>query len=113
MALGNPKDYTAKVGNIFLTLAQAVLGLRLVFSLLNADVNNTFVRWVYAMSEPLLAPIRGIIPPQTYDNSVILEFRVLFAMVAWSVVGYVVMSYIEKIPKPKGVKLNLKDIIKF
>lgn len=103
--MAHPQEVTTKLNHVFVSLVEAVLGLRVIFELLNADVTNGVVRWVYSMSEPLLAPFRGIYPPAEYSNTYVLDFPVLFAMVAYAVVGYVVFSYVSSLPKPKAVSV--------
>jgi len=47
---------------VFWVLDLAVL-LRVLFSWINPDPYNTLVRWVYQLTEPILAPLRRVIPP--------------------------------------------------
>jgi len=47
---------------VFWVLDLAVL-LRVLFSWINPDPYNMLVRWVYQLTEPILAPLRRVIPP--------------------------------------------------
>ncbi len=50
------------IDTIFWLLDLAIL-LRVLFSWINADLFNPLVRFIYQVTEPLLAPLRRIIPP--------------------------------------------------
>jgi uncharacterized protein YggT (Ycf19 family) len=99
--MGDPKTTTNKMVTTFWGLANIVLGVRLVFSLVNADTTNSFVKWVYSMSGTLLAPFRNIMPEQAFDHTYVLEFRVLFAMAAYGAVAYLVLALIGAVPNPR------------
>jgi uncharacterized protein YggT (Ycf19 family) len=99
--MGDPKITANKMVTTFIGLAELVLGIRLVFSLVNADATNSFVLWVYSMSDTLLSPFRNIMPEQAFDHSYVLEFRVLFAMAAFAVVGYLALALVGAVPNPR------------
>lgn len=50
------------IGFIFWVLDLAIL-LRVLFSWINADPSNVLVQLVYQITEPILAPLRRLIPP--------------------------------------------------
>lgn len=110
--MAHPKDVTLKLTHTFVSLAELVLGARLIFSLVDADTTNGVVRWVYSMSEVLLAPIREVLPSVSYSNTYVLEFRVLFAMVVIAVFGYLVMVLVNVLPKPKSPSTGVKSVLK-
>ena len=97
----DPKVTANKLVTTFVGLAELVLGIRLVFSLVNADATNSFVLWIYSMSGTLLAPFRNIMPEEAFDHSYVLEFRVLFAMAAIAVVGYLVLALMGAVQNPR------------
>lgn len=100
-----------------MTLAQAALGLRVIFSLFNFDATNAFVRWIYSMTDTLLQPFTGWFPEETFDHTYVLEFRVLFAMAAYAVVGYLALALVNWAggkkpgtePKVGGLRKWLRD----
>jgi YggT family protein len=55
---------TANVLDILLKSFEAVILIRVVLSWANASAYNNFVRVIYALSEPFLAPFRKILPPR-------------------------------------------------
>jgi hypothetical protein len=104
MEIRNPKTIAARLTQVFVTLALFVLGLRVVFSLLDADLTNGFVRWVYETSIPLMSPVRGIFDTIVVSNGHNLELPVLFAMMAYAVLAVVVMGVIAWMPEAKPAK---------
>ncbi|HEX5798097.1 MAG TPA: YggT family protein [Candidatus Saccharimonadales bacterium] len=109
----HPRDITLKLGHVFVALAEAVLAVRVVFSLVNADTTNGVVRWFYDMSEPLLQPIRGVFPSVEYPNAYVLELPVIFAMVGYAVFGYLVVLLVNKNPNPKVLAdFKIKEALK-
>lgn len=104
--MGNPRRLAERLVHLFVLLAEVFLGFRLVFRLLNADTTNSFVRWVYSMTETLLEPFSGWFPAELFDNTYVLEYRTLFAMAAFAVIGYAALAFIHWLPKPKLEQIN-------
>nr|MBC7244785.1 YggT family protein [Chloroflexota bacterium] len=50
------------INMVFWVLDLAIL-LRVLFSWINADPSNVLVRLVYQITEPILVPLRRLIPP--------------------------------------------------
>ena len=76
------------------TLVEVVLGLRLVLRLFGASASAPFVNWIYETSGPLLVPFEGMFPTPALDGFFVLEFTTLFAIVAYSIAGYVLSQLI-------------------
>lgn len=73
------------------------LVLRSLLKLLGASPAAPFVKWVYAVSDPLLAPFAGMFPSPAIEQGFIIEFNTLFAIVAYSFVFYLVASVLDEI----------------
>ena len=81
--------------NFFLAIVEGFLGLRFLLRLFGANANTGFVNWVYEMSEPLLAPFRGIFPVQVFENRYVIEFSTLFAMLIYAIFGLILVYLIN------------------
>jgi YggT family protein len=81
--------------NFFMILVESFLGLRLVLKLLGANPSNAFVSWIYDMSDVLLDPFRGIFPARTLDNTFVLEFSTLFAMLMYLLGGILLLALVD------------------
>jgi uncharacterized protein YggT (Ycf19 family) len=58
--------------DFFVGLAIALLALRVLFRLFDANSANGFVHWVYQTSDVVLAPFRGIFPSQVISPGHVL-----------------------------------------
>lgn len=73
------------------------LVLRFLLKLLGASAVAPFVQWVYAVTDPLLAPFAGMFPSPALERGLALEFNTLFAIVAYSFVFYLITSVLSEI----------------
>jgi len=71
-------------------LLEACLGLRVVFRLLEANVNTGFVSFIYNLTDPFVRPFAGIFNDPTSDGAVLdsgaLVAMVIYALIAWALV---------------------------
>ncbi len=104
MNYGDSRERGRKLIYLFVTLAEVLLAFRFVISLLDADYTNAFIRWVYSTTDVLLLPFRSVFPDVDYSSVHVLEFPVLFAMVAYGFIGYVVVSILFWLPQPPAAK---------
>ena len=86
--------------DVFISIAEAILGLRVIFRLFAANANNSFVHWIYQTSDTLMSPFRGIFPQVNISNGHVLDISALFAMLVWAVVGYLILALIGLVPAP-------------
>ena len=112
----DPKRMSSQITQAFVSLAEATLFVRIVFRLFDADTGNSFVQWVYAMSEPLLEPLRNVISSTEFDQRLVLDFQALLAMAFWAVVGYLVLVVVNVVPKPRydrnsGLRKWLRNVV--
>jgi YggT family protein len=66
---------------LLLQIYEIILLLRVLLSWFQIDPYNPLVRILYTLTEPLLAPIRQILPPAgMMDFSPLVAFLLLFAL---------------------------------
>ena len=70
---------------LFLAIAEAFLCMRFLLRLFGASIGAPFTQWVYASSEPLLYPFRGIFTTRVVEPGYIVEFSTLFAIIAYAI----------------------------
>lgn len=68
--------------------------LRFSLRLLAANPGTPFVRFVYDSSTPILAPFAGIFPSPVIERGHIVEFSTLFAIIAYSLMMYLILELI-------------------
>jgi len=81
--------------NFFIGIVEVFLGVRFLFRLLGANSNNAFVSWLYDVSGQLLEPFRGIFPVEAVEPGYVLEFSTLFAMVAYGLLGFLILTLVD------------------
>ena len=79
-----------------LTVAESVIGLRVLFRAL-ASRDEGFVRFVYAVSVPLVAPFRPIVTDQSVgrDGKRVIEVSSLIAMLLLFLGAYLLVTLID------------------
>lgn len=67
-------------------LIYAVLGIRLVLTLLAARPEAPFAQFIFRVSEPLYAPFRGLLPNLTTEAGFTVALPLIFAMLVYGLV---------------------------
>lgn len=82
-------------------LVDVVIAIRFVMKLLAANSSSGFVSFMYNLSEPLVAPFRGIFGTPAAGGSV-LEPASLVAIVIYSLIAWGIVALIRLLTAPKG-----------
>ncbi|GBE58314.1 YGGT family protein [bacterium BMS3Abin01] len=96
----------AKINGIIWLLfgiLEALIGMRVILKLLEANPYNGFVNFVYDITYPFLAPFFGIVGTPSSNGSV-LEASSLIAMLVYLFIAWVITSMIRLIMTPAKVK---------
>ena len=72
--LGNLVIALAKVIDVLLVMMYWLILVRALISWVNPDPFNPIVQFLFRTTEPILEPIRRIIPPMAIDLSPIIAF---------------------------------------
>lgn len=71
------------------TFVQALLVFRVVFKIINANSVNSFVSWVYSISDTLIQPFQGIVADTITIDRFTIELTPLIALLFFSIIGFV------------------------
>ncbi len=85
---------TLKVSEIFssvLIVLEGLLLFRLAFKLFGANPTNDFVEFIYRLSQPLLAPFRGIFSDRV-EGGLVFESATFIAIVVYALIAQVLIS---------------------
>lgn len=74
---------------------EALIGIRFILLLINANKGNSLVNWVYEYSTPFVKPFYGITSSSWELFGVELDLNSLVALAFYMVVGYVVIELIK------------------
>ena len=95
--------------NIFVGAVTVALGLRFILKLFGANSSNDFVQWVYATSDVLLDPFRGIFPAREIANGFVFEFSTFFALIVYAILGmFAVWAVAALTPSPTVVTKKVR-----
>lgn len=75
-----------------LTILEAILGLRVLFSLLGANQSNGFAQLIYTVSYPFVAPFFGIFGYTFKAGVSRLEIETLVAMAIYALAAYLIVK---------------------
>ncbi len=89
----NVRYLTGYLLNLFFVLVEGFLAIRFLLKIFGASASNGFVSWIYEMSDVLLSPFRGIFPVRVFENTYVLEFSALFAMLMYAIAA-LVLTYL-------------------
>lgn len=93
---GNLIGAVASVLDFLITVAYFILLARVVISWVNADPYNPIVKFLYAVTEPVLRPFRRLVPPWRtggLDISPIIVFLILFFIRMFAVTSLHQLAY--------------------
>ena len=82
---GNLFTALAAIVNVVLSMAYWLILIRALISWVNPDPYNNIVQFLYRTTEPILQPIRRILPPMRIDISPIVAFIVIIFLKAFLV----------------------------
>lgn len=80
-------------------LIDILLVFRFVLKLLAANSQAGFVAWVYNTTQPLLNPFLMAFPTPKASGGFTLEFTTLFAIFAYTFIGYLVQELLSAVDK--------------
>jgi len=84
---------TAGIVDIVLSFMYWVILIRALISWVNPDPNNPIVQFLYRVTEPILEPIRRLMPPMGIDISPILAFLAIIFLKGFLVQSLIDLSY--------------------
>jgi len=74
-------------------VVETILAARFLLRLLGANTSTPFVNFVYTLSDPLVAPFRGIFSSLIREGTVV-EWSTLAGMIVYALVGYAVVRLV-------------------
>ncbi|MCK5083174.1 MAG: YggT family protein [Candidatus Omnitrophica bacterium] len=83
----------ASVADIVLSIFYWLILIRALISWVNPDPHNVIVQFLYRATEPILKPIRRLLPPMGVDLSPIIAFLAIIFFRGFIVATLVDISY--------------------
>jgi hypothetical protein len=82
------------------SVLEVVLGLRLLFRLLGANPQNSFITVLYRLSHVFVGPFNGIFNDQALGNQSVLEVSTLIAIALYALLAWGLVALAETILRP-------------
>lgn len=90
----------ARIVALIFGLIQLIIGLRIVFLLLNAREANALVAFILDLSRPLVAPFEGIFQTNALQaGGSVLDIAAIVALIGWTVVELIILA-LMRVPRP-------------
>ena len=97
-----PYNHRLERGIWFLVgLIDTLIAIRFFMRLLGASSDSGFVRFVYGITGPLVAPFRGIFA-ESGQGTYILEPAAIVAILIYSLIGWALIALIKILSAPRG-----------
>lgn len=91
-----PLYYVRRVLSLLFGVLAVLLGLRIVLLLLVANQQNTIVDFVYGVTEPFVAPFRGIFQfNEVRAGDATLDVAALIALIGWMLIYVLLMAILR------------------
>lgn len=92
-AVSNLIRALASIVDIVLSIFYWLILIRALISWVNPDPYNVIVQFLYRSTEPVLRPIRRILPPMGLDFSPIIAFLAIIFLKGFLVATLIDLSY--------------------
>ena len=98
----NRRSWVVNSVTFLLGVLEVVLVLRFIFRLLGASQDNSFLLFLYNLSQVFVAPFHGIFHDQVLGTHSIFELSTLIAMVVFALLGWGLVALSCVIFAPNG-----------
>jgi uncharacterized protein YggT (Ycf19 family) len=92
-----PLSYARRVVSLIFGILAVLLVLRVLFLLLVANETNAIVDFIYAVTEPFVAPFRGIFNIDTVSpgGASVLDVAAVVALIGWFLIYLLIMAILS------------------
>jgi uncharacterized protein YggT (Ycf19 family) len=91
-----PLYYARRVVSLVFGILAVLLGIRIVLLLLVANPGNSIVDFVYSVTEPFVAPFRGIFQiDQVVAGDATLDIAAVIALIGWLLIYLLIMAILR------------------
>ena len=92
-----PLYYARRIVSLLFGILAVLIGLRILLLLLVANETNAIVDFVYGVTEPFVAPFRGIfrIDQVTPGGGSVFDVAALVALVGWLLIYLLIMAVLR------------------
>ena len=96
----NRRVWVTRTLSACFSVLEVILALRLLFRLLGANPQNSFITLLYGLSHVFVSPFNGIFNDQALGNRSVLEVSTLIAIALYALIGWGLVALAETILRP-------------
>jgi hypothetical protein len=97
----NRSVWVTRTISVCFSVLEVVLALRLLFRLLGANTQNSFITLLYGLSHVFVSPFNGMFNDQALGNHSVFEVSTLIAIALYALIGWGLVALAETILRPK------------
>jgi YggT family protein len=86
-----PSEILGRFVSAVVGIIQLGLSVRFILELFGANAGTPFVAWIYAITQPLVAPFAAMFPSLSLGGFV-FDTSLVVAMIAYALLGWLVVS---------------------
>ena len=91
-----PLYYARRIVSLLFTVLAVLIGLRILLLLFVANPGNTIVDFVYSVTEPFVAPFRGMFSfDQVSAGDATLDIAAVVALIGWLLIYLLLMAILS------------------
>lgn len=92
-----PLYYARRILSLLFGILAVLIGLRILLLLLVANESNSIVDFVYSITEPFVAPFRGVfsIDQVTPGNGSVFDVAAVVALIGWLLIYLLLMAILR------------------
>ena len=91
-----PLSYASRVVSLLFGILAVLIALRILLLLLVANTGNALVDFVYSVTEPFVAPFRGIFQfNEVRSGDATLDIAAVVALVGWLLIYLLIMAILR------------------
>ena len=83
--------------NVVFSIIEILIAVRIVLRLFGANPAAGFVQWIYATTDPLLAPFLGMFPSPALQGGFVIEFSAVFGLIVYAFIGYLLTEIVSEL----------------
>jgi uncharacterized protein YggT (Ycf19 family) len=91
------RNFLTGLTNLIIVVIQILLGFRLLLLFLGAGTESIFVRLIYQLSEPLVAPFEGALPATALGGQAVIDLTTILAIIIYALAGWLISEIIYSI----------------
>ena len=84
-----------KIAAVVTSLVQSLIIFRILLGIFNANLQNTYVSWIFTMSELFISPFEGITASTLMIDRLEIVLTPFVALIFYTIIGFVLSEILK------------------